>query len=152
MYISVFELFKIGIGPSSSHTVGPMRAAHRFIASLEENTLLQKVHSLTIRLHGSLAHTGKGHGTDSAILLGLEDHLPDTVDTDYLSKRATWIYTHHQINLYGTHQISFDPKKDLIYDRKTVLHLHSNGMHFQAFDHEKTLVFERTYFSIGGGL
>ena len=118
MFVSAFELFKVGIGPSSSHTVGPMRAALRFIERLEEQHLLSQVVRLTVRLHGSLAHTGKGHGTDIAIMLGLEGEAPDQVDVDQVHSRVDQIKSFKKIEIGGKYTLSFDPDKDLIFDRR----------------------------------
>lgn len=150
MFVSVFELFKVGIGPSSSHTVGPMRAALRFIQRLAEAKLLDQVERLTVRLHGSLAHTGKGHGTDVAIMLGLEGEAPDTVDVDQIQQKIERIERAKQIQVSSGVVLSFNPQKDIVFDRRKILKLHSNGMVFQAYSSSK-LVYKRIYFSIGGG-
>ena len=151
MFVSAFELFKVGIGPSSSHTVGPMRAAHRFVGRLAEDSLLDRVVRITVRLHGSLAHTGKGHGTDTAIMLGLEGETPDRVDVDQVPHRIERIKAEHTLYLSSHQVIDFNPERDLKFDRRKVLKLHSNGMVFNAFDEQGSVLHERTYFSIGGG-
>jgi L-serine dehydratase len=151
MFISAFELFKVGIGPSSSHTVGPMRAARRFCERLIERGEMWRVSALRVSLHGSLAHTGKGHGTDMAILLGLEGEEPQSVDTDAAPARVAKIRAEKAISLYRGPRVSFDPDADLRFNRRVVLKLHSNGMVFQAFDESGALLHERTYFSVGGG-
>ena len=151
MFVSVFELFKVGIGPSSSHTVGPMRAALRFVQRLTNANLLDQVERVAVRLHGSLAHTGKGHGTDIAIMLGLEGEAPDTVDVDQVQQRIERIKESKQIQLSKDCSLAFDPQKDINFDRRKTLKLHSNGMVFQAYSPSKELIYERVYFSIGGG-
>lgn len=151
MFVSTFELFKVGIGPSSSHTVGPMRAAQRFVDRLKEANTLTQVSRVNIRLHGSLAHTGRGHGTDIAIMLGLEGETPDLVDVEQVSTRIQNIEQTNTLRLNGIFPIKFKANKDLTFDRRKVLTLHSNGMVFRAYDQDDKLVHERTYFSIGGG-
>lgn len=150
MSISVFNLFSIGIGPSSSHTVGPMKAAHTFIALLQNKNKLSHVTRITIELFGSLAFTGKGHGTDNAILLGLEDFLPDSVDPSSIKPRAETIISSRQIRLGNTHTITFDYVNDLIFNFKDLLPSHTNGMRFTAY-HEQEIIASRIYYSIGGG-
>ncbi|UTO05371.1 L-serine ammonia-lyase [Moraxella sp. FZLJ2107] len=145
--ISVFELFKIGIGPSSSHTVGPMVAANRFLAELGDQ--LPKVIKLHIELYGSLSSTGKGHATDTAILLGLLGHEPRSIDTTKTDKYLAPIFESQTLNLGGTHEISFDVHKHLLWD-DNALSAHPNGMRLVAhFGDAKP--FARTYYSIGGG-
>ncbi len=151
MFISSFELFKVGIGPSSSHTVGPMRAARRFCERLVARGDMPRVRALRVSLHGSLAHTGKGHGTDTAILLGLEGEEPQTVDTDAAPARVAKIRAERALSLHRGPRVAFDPEVDLRFNRRVVLKLHSNGMVFQALDEEGALLHERTYFSVGGG-
>lgn len=151
MFVSAFELFKVGIGPSSSHTVGPMRAAKRFVERLAHLGLLTQVRRVSIRLHGSLAHTGRGHGTDVALMLGLEGSSPDTVDVDQVETRIEGIVTSEQINLLGDMIVRFIPKRDIIFDKRKTLKLHSNGMLFSAIDSQGDTIHERTFFSIGGG-
>ncbi|GAB4190084.1 MAG: L-serine ammonia-lyase [Wenzhouxiangellaceae bacterium] len=153
MSISVFDLFKIGIGPSSSHTVGPMRAARLFIQRLDERGLLAKVGRVRIDLYGSLGHTGRGHGTDKAVLLGLEGQEPVTVDTDYVPVRFEEILSSQQIRLAGTIEIPFKPRRDLVFHKRQVLPYHPNGMRFQAFAgaDDETPLYSRDYYSVGGG-
>jgi L-serine dehydratase len=151
MSISVFDLFSIGIGPSSSHTVGPMKAAHKFAASLAQNQLLSSVSSIKIELFGSLAFTGKGHGTDSAILLGLEGNLPDTINPVIIQPRAAEIITSQRLLLNGTHDIGFDYLLNFIFNYKDLLPVHTNGMRYSAFDANNSLLLSRIYYSIGGG-
>ena len=152
MFVSAFELFKVGIGPSSSHTVGPMRAAQRFISRLSDDQLLSEVTQIRVRLHGSLAHTGRGHGTDIAIMLGLEGETPDGVDVDTVPDRIKRIQSERTLTITPSLVINFNPDKDLKFDKRKMLKLHSNGMVFQAFDELGALLHERTYFSIGAAL
>lgn len=147
MAISIFHLFSIGIGPSSSHTVGPMRAAHRFTQALQEEQLAQKTESIKIDLYGSLALTGKGHGTDLAVLLGLESEEPDTIDPSSIDQRMDQIRTAQMINLCGLKQVGYD----LIFHNDKQLPFHPNGMRITVYDHEETELLSRTYYSIGGG-
>lgn len=148
MSISIFDLFSIGIGPSSSHTVGPMKAAAAFANHLDP--LLTNVTRVTIELFGSLAFTGKGHGTDNAILLGLEGELPQEVDATTIVPRAKAIIEQKKINLASKRTISFEYAKDLIFNFRDLLPLHTNGMRFTAYNGEQILISE-IYYSIGGG-
>src|SRR5687768_10875007 len=113
MTISIFDLFKIGIGPSSSHTVGPMRAACQFVVGLKEADLLQETATVKIQLYGSLGATGKGHGSDKAILLGLEGEAPDLVDTDTIESRLEGIRRTGRLRLHGEHEINFRESEHL---------------------------------------
>lgn len=149
MPISVFDLYSIGIGPSSSHTVGPMRAAHEFLQEL--NDQLVNVKSLTASLHGSLAFTGVGHGTNKAILMGLAGELPDTIDPLTIPERMQDIVKNNRINLLGKHPIDFNPSLDLIFDVAKMLKHHSNGMIFTAKNAQQEIISQQTYYSIGGG-
>lgn len=151
MSISVFDLFTIGIGPSSSHTVGPMRAARRFAERLEQEGALGITARVKAELYGSLAMTGKGHGTDRAVLMGLEGEAPELVDPGHIPARVHEIRAAHHLRLLGRHEIPFEEKRDLIFNRKELLPLHSNGMRFTAFDAQGEPVEERIYYSIGGG-
>lgn len=151
MTISVFDLFSIGIGPSSSHTVGPMKAAHAFLNLMKEKGLLKNISRLTVELFGSLAFTGKGHGTDNAILSGLSGHLPATVDPDSIHPRAIEIIETHRLNLLDQHPIDFHYATDFIFNFKDLLPAHTNGMRFSAYDADRSLLFTRIYYSIGGG-
>lgn len=150
MTISTFNLFSIGIGPSSSHTVGPMKAAREFVLLLENENLLATTTRIQIDLYGSLALTGKGHGTDVAILNGLENKEPKTVDPISVPLRAQEIIAQQKINLANKHIISFHEKTDLLLHQKELLPLHTNGMRFSAFDKNKQLR-SQIYYSIGGG-
>jgi L-serine dehydratase len=151
MAISVFDLFTIGIGPSSSHTVGPMRAARKFARRLEEAGTLGQTARVQVELFGSLAMTGKGHGTDRAVLIGLEGESPEGVDPAWMPERVAQIRASGRIALLGRHEIPFQEKQDLIFNRKELLPLHSNGMRFTAFDDAGQEFDERTFYSIGGG-
>jgi L-serine dehydratase len=151
MAISVFDLFTIGIGPSSSHTVGPMRAARRFAQRLERQGLLPRLGRLRVELFGSLAMTGKGHGTDRAVLLGLEGETPEEVDPAWMPRRAREIRAEGRLRLLGAREVAFDEKQDLVWNRKQLLPLHSNGMVFTAFDGAGETLEQRTYYSVGGG-
>lgn len=131
MAVSVFELFTIGIGPSSSHTVGPMRAARLFATSVL--ALQVPVSRVMTELYGSLGHTGKGHGSDNAILLGLEGESPELVDTDSVTARKESICANNKINLHGRLTIPFEEAKDLVFHRRKTLPGHVNGMKFSAF-------------------
>ncbi len=152
MAVSVFDLFKIGIGPSSSHTVGPMRAAARFVTRwLEERGILHNVARIRGELFGSLAHTGRGHGTDKAVLCGFEGEWPDKIDPDSIPARLTRIRNEKKIRLLGKHEIAFDEKTDLIFNKRQKLPYHSNGMRFTAFDASGAELATRDYYSVGGG-
>jgi len=150
MAISVFDLFSIGIGPSSSHTVGPMRAAQQFASNLHQGKLLGKVARVKIDLYGSLGATGKGHGSDKAVLLGLEGELPETIDTTGVDARMESIRSSGQLNLLDQ-TVKFNEKKDLIMHRRESLPFHSNGMTFRAFDLDGSEIRKATFYSVGGG-
>ena len=157
MNVSVFDLFKIGIGPSSSHTVGPMIAACRFASHIEDANLLAFVRRVRVDLFGSLGATGKGHGTDKAVLLGLEGNLPDSIDPDAIEPRLREIRECKTLNLLGKHEVKFDEREHLGFFRKLMPGapgssvVHPNGMRFQAFDENGQLVVEKEYYSVGGG-
>ncbi|MBI6900136.1 L-serine ammonia-lyase [Pseudomonas putida] len=150
MSLSVFDLFKIGIGPSSSHTVGPMRAAARFAEGLRRDGLLAGTVSVKAELYGSLGATGKGHGSDKAVLLGLEGEHPDTVDTETIPARLQAIRDSGRLRLLGEHEIAFVEKQHLAMIRKP-LDYHPNGMIFRAFDAAGLQIRSREYYSVGGG-
>ncbi|UVL88315.1 L-serine ammonia-lyase [Pseudomonas sichuanensis] len=150
MSLSVFDLFKIGIGPSSSHTVGPMRAAARFAEGLRRDGLLTGTVSVKAELYGSLGATGKGHGSDKAVLLGLEGEHPDTVDTESIPARLKAIRDSGHLRLLGEHEIEFVEKQHLAMIRKPLAY-HPNGMIFRAFDTAGLQVRSREYYSVGGG-
>jgi L-serine dehydratase len=149
MALSVFDLFKIGIGPSSSHTVGPMRAARLFAERLRESSSL--VARISVTLYGSLGATGKGHGTDKAILLGLSGHAPDTVDVESIAGIIQRIRESGRLQLAGGHEVAFDERRDLTFNHHDTLPLHSNGMLFAAFAEDGAGLTTATYYSVGGG-
>lgn len=150
MSLSVFDLFKIGIGPSSSHTVGPMRAAARFVEGLRRDGLLEAVAGVKVELYGSLGATGKGHGSDKAVLLGLEGDHPDTVDTAGIPARLERIRSQGELRLLGEKPLRFVEKEHLAMIRKP-LPYHPNGMIFRAFDAAGLQTRSREYYSVGGG-
>lgn len=149
MTISVFELFSIGIGPSSSHTVGPMRAARDFMLNLQAK--LSSIATVKTFLYGSLALTGRGHGTDKAILMGLEGEDPETIDPTSILVRMKQICEDKQIHLLSQRYIPFSIENHLIFKYAEKLDYHSNAMKFQAFDQNQTIIAEEIYYSIGGG-
>jgi L-serine dehydratase len=148
--ISVFELFTIGIGPSSSHTVGPMRAARRFAIGLADDGLLESVTRVRTELFGSLGATGHGHGSDRAVILGLEGEAPETVDTATILDRVARVRAAEQLDLLGKVPVQL-AEDDLVLHRRATLPFHPNGMQFFAYDGEGRLLRERTYYSVGGG-
>jgi len=149
--ISTFDLFSIGVGPSSSHTVGPMRAGKIFVNDLLELGLLDKVRTVKISLYGSLAATGKGHHTPQALLLGLEGSDPETIDTGTISSRYEAIQRNKILLLGGKHRISYDTDRDMLWRWDQVLKTHPNGMRFSVFDENGDLLATNEYFSVGGG-
>jgi L-serine dehydratase len=151
MSLSVFDIFKVGIGPSSSHTMGPMRAAHEFARGLERDGLLGATGEIAVRLYGSLALTGIGHGTDRAILAGLEGADPETVDPDHLEATVRRIRESGRLRLLGEHEIAFDEPMQLLFMHHERLPRHSNGMRFTALGAGQRLLREQDYYSIGGG-
>ncbi|MER5490489.1 MULTISPECIES: L-serine ammonia-lyase [unclassified Streptomyces] len=151
MAISVFDLFSIGIGPSSSHTVGPMRAARMFARRLKNDGLLAHTAAVRAELYGSLGATGHGHGTPKAVLLGLEGESPRTVDVEHADQRVARIRTDGRISLLGAHEIPFSFDDDLVLHRREALPYHANGMTLAAYDAEGAPVLEKTYYSVGGG-
>ncbi|MBD9357183.1 L-serine ammonia-lyase [Methylomonas albis] len=150
MAISVFDIFKIGIGPSSSHTVGPMRAAMTFVNNLEQEGIIGEVERLRIELFGSLGATGKGHGTDKAVLLGLEGEAPDLIDPAVIPQRLAAIRETGAVRLLQRYPVPFKEKTDLLFQRK-VLPYHSNGMRFTVFDANGAEQLQSDYYSVGGG-
>ncbi|MGH8062859.1 MAG: L-serine ammonia-lyase [Pseudoxanthomonas sp.] len=152
MAVSTFDLFKIGIGPSSSHTVGPMRAAARFVARwLEEPGRLRDVARIRAEVFGSLALTGRGHGTDKAVLMGLEGHYPNEIDPDVIPASLARIRGEKKLLLSGRHEVAFDEKRDLVMNKRQKLPYHTNGMRFTAFDANDEVIATRDYYSVGGG-
>lgn len=151
MAISVFDLFSIGLGPSSSHTVGPMRAARQFALSLNQSNHLQDTKHVTVDLYGSLALTGKGHATDFAVLLGLEGETPDGIDPNTVQKRVEEIRSSHRLNLCGIKHIPFEENRHLHFHYDKVLPYHPNGMRFRAFSDDNREVLAQVWYSVGGG-
>jgi L-serine dehydratase len=144
--ISVFDIFKIGIGPSSSHTVGPMKAARAFAETLDSS-----VSSVEVTLHGSLAFTGKGHGTDSAVILGLAGLEPETLDPDEVEPRLRAIHEQKQLDVLNAGSLEFDPDAHVVFNFEEELPRHTNGMRFIARDESGSVVAEDVYYSLGGG-
>ena len=151
MALSVFDLFKIGIGPSSSHTVGPMRAARLFAQRLAGDRALEHTARVQCVLYGSLGATGKGHGSDKAVLLGLAGHEPDTVDVEAVPALLHAMRRERCVHLAGRHAVTFDEKTDLVFRRRETLPFHANGLRFTAFATAGTELLQRTYYSVGGG-
>ena len=151
MAVSVFDLFKIGIGPSSSHTVGPMRAARMFALRLDHDSLLPRTARVQSQLYGSLGATGKGHGSDKAVLLGLAGHEPDTVDVNTVPALLDAIRGAARLTLPGGHEIAFNEGSDLKFHRRESLPFHANGLRFIAFDEAGAELSNRCYYSVGGG-
>ena len=147
--VSIFDIFKIGIGPSSSHTVGPMKAARSFVESLGDAT--GTVGRIQVSLHGSLAWTGKGHGTDSAILLGLSGFAPETIDPDSTDDLLAAIHKEKYIDVPGIGRLAFDPETHLIFDFEEELPRHTNGMRFVAYSSSDKILANELYYSLGGG-
>ena len=151
MAISVFELFTIGIGPSSSHTVGPMKAAYRFADSLRTRDLLTATTAIKTELYGSLGATGKGHGSDKAVMLGLEGETPEKVDTDGVAARLDAIRTSGFLTVLGEHPITFNEKRHLVMHRRKSLPFHPNGMRFTALADGGQVLATAVFYSVGGG-
>jgi len=151
MTISVFDLFKVGIGPSSSHTVGPMRAANTFVARLAAEGQLARTARVRAEMFGSLGVTGHGHGTVKAVVLGLEGEQPDLVDPEAAESRVAAARTENRLRLGGTQTIAFSMDDDLVLHRRTRLPFHSNGMRFTARDADGHVLMRREYYSVGGG-
>src|SRR5579871_766838 len=151
MTLSVFDIFKVGIGPSSSHTMGPMRAAREFVLGLKREGLLAQTDAIAVRLYGSLALTGMGHGTDSAVLAGLEGAEPETVDPDSIEATLRRIRSTGRIRLLNEHDVVFDEPMQLLFMRHERLPRHSNGMRFTALGAGGKVLREADYYSIGGG-
>ena len=155
MFLSVFDIFKIGIGPSSSHTVGPMLAANRFVRRMERQGTLSNVVRMRATLYGSLAFTGKGHATDRAVVLGLLGQTPDAVDPDTVDGMIAEIAGRKRLQLGGGPEIAFDPEHDIVFDYGPALPGHANGMIMASWlngsDPDGPPDKERAYYSIGGG-
>jgi L-serine dehydratase len=149
MNVSVFDLFKLGVGPSSSHTMGPMTAAARFLDGL--GRLVDETERVEVTLYASLALTGKGHATDRAVILGLSGFQPRTLDPDAADAAVNAVRTEGVLNLAGVKRIAFDEARDLIWEGRTRLAQHPNALKFAAYDVQGDRIAERTYFSIGGG-
>jgi L-serine dehydratase len=149
--LSVFDIFKIGIGPSSSHTVGPMRAARRFVERIEASGALERVAAVRVGLYGSLGFTGKGHGSDVAVILGLEGDDPETVAIDGIEKRVAAVRAAGALKLLGRHAAALRKDEGLVFHRREKLPLHPNGMRFTALDQGGAVIEERVYYSVGGG-
>ena len=152
MAVSTFDIYKIGIGPSSSHTVGPMRAAARFVEHhLKEAGKLEQVARIRAEVFGSLALTGRGHGTDKAVLMGLEGHWPNLINPDIIPAALERIRGTKHIRLHGEREIGFNEKTDLIMNKRQKLPFHTNGMRFAAYDADGNELATRDYYSVGGG-
>lgn len=151
MNISLFDMFSIGIGPSSSHTVGPMLAANAFVELLYAENLFPQIERIKIELYGSLALTGKGHGTDKAILNGLEGKNPESVEPESMVPRMREIISQQKLHLGSRKIIDFDNERDFLFLQKELLPRHSNGMRFAAFDKQGNSLRTQVYYSIGGG-
>jgi L-serine dehydratase len=148
--LSVFDLFKIGIGPSSSHTVGPMKAAKLFVEKLQSGGHLTNTSRVTCELYGSLGATGKGHGSDKAVILGLMGHAPDTVEIDKVPSFLEAVQSSKALRLLDTQRIDFDPKTSILFFRRS-LDQHPNGLKFTSYSTTGETLASATYFSIGGG-
>ncbi|MBS0629057.1 MAG: L-serine ammonia-lyase [Verrucomicrobia bacterium] len=151
MAVSLFQIFSVGIGPSSSHTVGPMRAAYQFISDIENNGRLNEVANIRVELFGSLAMTGEGHKTDIAVLLGLEGERPSECDPAAVEHRVNFIISNCTINLLNKRMISFHKETDLLFHKGRRLPYHSNAMRFKAFDEHGAELYKQIFYSVGGG-
>lgn len=147
MSISVFDLFSIGVGPSSSHTVGPMRAAYDFIQTID----IEHVHRIQVTLYGSLAHTGQGHMTHHALLMGLSGELPHLIEPANINQRVEQILVENKLVLSPDHAIEFEFNRDIVFNKTDLLPKHSNGMQFFAWDANNQLLEKEIYYSVGGG-
>ena len=151
MSLSIFDIFKIGIGPSSSHTIGPMRAARQFLLDCQQLKVFQNINSVSVQLYGSLALTGKGHGSDTALLLGFSGFEPDKVDVATIQTTLAGIRSQQKISLLGEKEISFDEALNVLFLRDQFLPEHPNAMRFTAMNANDEILFEDKWFSIGGG-
>jgi len=149
--VSVFDLFKVGIGPSSSHTVGPMKAAHLFVSRLQAEGLIEKTTAVRCELYGSLGATGHGHGSVKAVVLGLEGEQPQLVDPVAADPRVTAVRDEGVLRLAGRHEITFSIEDDVVLHRRKRLDFHTNGMVFHAFDEAGNQLERREFYSVGGG-
>ena len=147
--VSIFDIFKIGIGPSSSHTVGPMKAARAFAVQLD--SLAPDVADIAVTLHGSLAYTGRGHGTDAALLLGLAGWEPETIDPDAVQEMLDRVRTEKTLNILNIGPLAFDPEKHIVFEYGEELPRHTNGMRFVARSTEGETLLDEIYYSLGGG-
>ena len=147
--ISVFDIFKIGVGPSSSHTVGPMKAARQFVLGLKNSRC--PVDKIKVSLHGSLAYTGKGHGTDSAVILGLLGCQPETLDPDDVEGMLRAVHESARMTVPEVGEIRFSPQEDIVFEYSEELPRHTNGMRFSALDAEGSALLTEDYYSLGGG-
>lgn len=151
MPLSIFDLFKVGIGPSSSHTVGPVVASNRFLDELRDRAVLDRIASVHVGLFGSLAMTGKGHATDVAVMIGLMGEKPDRVDPDKVPLYIEEIKRSGQLDLAGERMITFNPETDLPFNFGESLPKHPNGMHFKAYDAAGIILHDNIFYSVGGG-
>lgn len=151
MNLSVFDLFKIGIGPSSSHTVGPMVAANRFATALQSAQKLEVSSRVVVDLYGSLALTGRGHATDKAVILGLCGEVPETIDPDAADAMVEVVRGTGQLRLHGKRLIPFNEPRDLLFHETETLPFHPNGVRFTAYAADGAIVFQESYYSVGGG-
>ena len=151
MAVSVFDLFKVGIGPSSSHTVGPMRAARLFALRLQQQGLMEATRRVRCEFFGSLGATGRGHGSDRAVLLGLCGHEPDQIDVNRVESIVAGIHTHHRLALLDAHPVPFDTEADLVFHLRHSLPFHPNALRLSAFDEHGQPLAQRCYYSVGGG-
>jgi len=151
MIVSTFELFKLGVGPSSSHTMGPMTAAKRFVEEIEKRDLLASTFRVHVTLFASLALTGRGHATDRAVLLGLSGFSPDTIDPDVAELAFQTILSDRELNLGGVRLIEFDVGVDITWSGRERLPAHPNALRFDAHDANGAVIFTATYYSVGGG-
>lgn len=155
MFLSVFDVFKIGVGPSSSHTMGPMTAANRFLDLILSDSWPRPhgahVAALKVSLHGSLAYTGIGHGTGRAVIIGLTGEAPDSIDPDHMDAIIEEVEKTGKVQPPGHPAYAFQPKDDLVFDKKTPLPGHANGMRFSALDRDGRVLLTTVYYSIGGG-
>ncbi len=151
MSLSVFDIFSIGIGPSSSHTVGPMRAALNFLEQLESKNLIEQIHYIKCDFYGSLGLTGKGHGSDTAFLLGIQGHRPETIDSNLIPEIVARVKSEKTLKLNNSKTIQFNPKTDIKFHRRVSLPEHPNGMAFAAFSKDQKELTRNIYYSIGGG-